>query len=255
MSHEISMGGSNIVVLLTATIDPRNMVKLVRREPQQRLDDYRNALQNCWLSNELIADLVFCENSNADLTDIHKLFAVRPLTCGRAESMSFDGQQFPRHLGKGFGEIGIISYALRHSKLLREDNPLVIKVSGRLEVVNFGKLVKLTMAHPDFDISCDFRGNLQWADSRVFISRADFLRNYLVPMQSLLDESRGITFEHILGRATHRGIADGVRWRPMQCTPDIRGVSGTTNIRYPSSLTSWLRRDGFRRLKNWTLAR
>lgn len=242
-------------MLLTATIDPGNIAMVARRDPRQRLDDYKKALQICWLSNQLPIDVVFCENSNFDLADIRNLCARRTIPGCQIETMSFDGQQYPPHLGKGFGEIGIISHALRHSEFLRDGNPLIVKVSGRLAISNIRKLLRMVQARPDFDISCDLRGNLQWADSRIFIARADFLRAYLVPMQALADDSRGITFEHVLGRATHRAIGDGLRWAPIVCTPDIQGISGTSGIQYPNSWTSWLTRDAFRRLKNWAIAR
>lgn len=249
------MSRHTIIVLLTATVDPRNTAKVARRDPHQRLEDYKTALRTCWLSEPLATNLVLCENSNNDLADIHKLCDQQLGSGRRTELISFEGLQYPPHLGKGFGEIGIISYALRHSKLLREGNPLIVKVTGRLVISNIRKLLEVTLKYPNFDISCDFRGNLQWVDSRLFIARANFLRDYLVPMQALADDACGVTFEHVLGRATHKAIGDGLKWVPMMCTPDIQGIAGTCGTPYPKSWARWFTRDVFRRLKNWIVAR
>jgi hypothetical protein len=255
VKHFASKPSRNIVVLLTATIDPRNTPMVVRRDPRQRLDDYMSALRKCWFSKQLKVNLVFCENSNFDIADIRVLCAKNANPNCRTEAISFDGQQYPPHLGKGFGEIGIISHALRHSKLLGDGNPLVVKVTGRLAIRNIRKLLRMIQEHSGFDISCDFRGNLQWADSRIFVASANFLRSYLVPMQGLADDSRGISFEHVLGRASHRAVGDGLRWVPMLCTPQIQGTQATSGVHYPDSWTRWLARDAFRRLKNWVIAR
>ena len=242
-------------MLLTATVDPRNVVKVARRDPRQRLNDYKTALRTCWLSERCIADLIFCENSNHDLEDIHQLCNQGSALGRRTEVISFEGQQFPPHLGKGYGEIGIISYALRHSKLLLDGNPIIIKATGRLMVPNIGTLIKKTLKNQSFDIACDFRGNLQWVDSRIFIARKQFLKEYLVPMQALADDSCGMTFEHILSRATHKAMGDGLRWSPMSCTPEIHGIAGTCGTAYPKSWAGWLTRDMFRRVKHLVIAR
>ena len=249
------MSNDTIIVLLTATIDPRDTAMVARRDPRQRLEDYKTALKTCWLSERLVRNLILCENSNHDLADIRRLCDQQSGPDRRTELLSFEGLQYPPHLGKGFGEIGILSYALRHPKLLQEDNPLVVKTTGRLIIRNIHKLLEKIQARQDFDISCDLRGNLQWADSRIFIARANFLRDYLVPMQALADDSCGMTFEHILGRATHKAIGDGLKWIPMVCTPDIQGIAGTSGTPYPKSRARWFARDVFRRLKNWVIAR
>jgi hypothetical protein len=249
------MSKDTTIVLLTATVDPRNVAKVARRDPRQRLEDYKTALRACWLSEQRIANLIFCENSNHDLKDIHQLCYQQSGSGRRTELISFEGQQFPPYLGKGYGEIGIISYALRHSNILQDGNPLIIKATGRLMVANIGTLIKRTLENQDFDIACDFRGNLQWVDSRIFIARKHFLQNYLVPMQDLADESCGMTFEHILGRATHKAIGDGLRWLPMSCTPEIQGIAGTCGTPYPKSWAGWFARDMFRRVKNLAVAR
>lgn len=249
------MSNDTIAVLLTATIDPRDTAMVARRDPHQRLEDYKTALQTCWLSERLVTNLILCENSNHDLVEIRRLCDQQSGPDRRIELISFDGLQYPPHLGKGYGELGIISYALRHSELLRDGNPLIVKVTGRLAIGNIRKLLEMTVGYPGFDISCDLRGNLQWADSRIFMARKNFLQEYLVPMQALADDSCDMTFEHVLGRATHKAIGDGFRWIPLTCTPDIRGIAGTSGTPYPTSWLRWYARDVFRRFKNWAIAR
>jgi len=249
------MSKNTLIVLLTATVDPRDVVKVTRRDPSQRLDDYKTALRTCWLLEKRITHLILCENSNYNLQDIHHICYQQFVSDRKIELISFEGQQFPPHLGKGYGEIGIISYALSQSKILQDGDPLIVKATGRLIVANIGAVIKATLQNQDFDIACDFRGNLQWVDSRIFIARKRFLQDYLVPMQALANDSHGITFEHILGRATHKAMGDGLRWLPMRCTPEIQGIAGTCGTSYPKSWAGWFVRDVFRRVKNWAVAR
>jgi len=253
---DIELARPKVVVLLTATIDPRNTVKVARNDPWQRLEDYKKAMSKCWLSENRPIDIIFCENSNCNLSELRRLCERNSKSNVRIEFLSFSGQECSSHLGKGFGEMGIIAHALQHATVLRRGNPLILKVSGRLVIGNIGSLLAaLQEMSGTFHISCDLRRNLEWADARLFIARASFLRDYLVPMQQMIDDSKGLTIEHILCRATHKAIGDGLKWIPTICTPQIFGVSGTTGIPYSESFAHWAALDLFRRMKNWTIAR
>jgi hypothetical protein len=70
-----------------------------------------------------------------------------------------------------------------------------------------------------------------------------------------LDDKTGMSYEHVLGRAVHRCLAEGGQWSPLPCSPGIVGISGTCNVAYPTSMFSRARRGLFHRVKSWALAR
>jgi len=60
---------NRICILLTATIDPGDMIFLKRNEPVIRENDYIESIRK-WLSIDEISSIVFCENSDYNLEKI-----------------------------------------------------------------------------------------------------------------------------------------------------------------------------------------
>ncbi len=242
-----------LVVLLTATIDPGEMESLRVRDPRIRRQAYEQALG---FYSVALPDtpVIFCENTGHDLAGIREIAARKGSRSQAIEVLSFSGNRYPVGLGKGFGEIGILGHALTHSRLLPED-ALVLKVTGRLIVRNVASLLARLARKPQVELFCDLRGNLSWADSRVFAATTRLLRDCLVPLREMADDARGDTFEVLLARAAHRALARGGRWEMLPTSPRIEGVSATSGERYPNSWIARFRRESFRWLKTRTLGR
>ncbi len=240
------------VILLTSCISPGTMPDVVRRDIHHRLQDYAEVIQN--LSRSVRnGQIVYCDNSGYDLEQLSRI----PETIGSTsawEFISLDGNK-QNDLGKGYGEMEIIRHALSHSSLITPDRR-VLKVTGRLSLRNSCSiLTNIEKDATSAEIFCDLRGNLRWADSRVFASSVRFLREYLLPLGSTLNDSLGISFEHVLARAAHAAMSDGLAWAMLPETPDLVGVSGTSGTRYPDQRTDFWRRELFRRLKTWCIGR
>jgi len=250
---DTSRGGPDIVMLLTATVDAKNTPFVTRNDPKVRLEDYKEALK-LWLSNPHTPSIVFAENSGYDLTEIRNIYNTRNRHNITVEFISFDDNGYDRTLGKGYGELRIIARALRDCRIIRPNTKL-IKVTGRLYIPNIHSLVQGIRKSPDVDIFCDFRCNLTWADSRVFCASRRFFDNFMISMQQEINDTTGMTYEHVLGRAAHRCLAEGLRWAMMPCSPIFFGASGTSNKAYPHSRFSMVKREMFRRIKSAVLAR
>jgi hypothetical protein len=242
-----------LVVLLTATIDPGMMGYLQIRDPMVRLRAYEQALR-FYLSGPPGPPLIFCENSGYDLTSIKTIAAKDNPQSRQIEILSFAGNDYPPGLGKGYGEIGILAHVLANSRCLPA-NALVLKITGRLKVRNVASLVDGLDQRPEIELFCDLRGNLSWADSRVFAATVGFLGSHLLSLRDAVDDSRGVTFEHVLARAAHLALARGSLWSMLPTTPEIQGVSATSLERYPNSWIARIRRETFRRLKVAILGR
>jgi hypothetical protein len=240
------------VVLLTSCIAPGDMTGLARSDIFQRLEDYKNVIQNL-SSSGFIGPVVYCDNSGYNLEQLARI-PVDTGSTGKWEFLSINGNR-KKNLGKGYGEMEIIRYAIESSRLITPDSK-ILKVTGRLTLRNICSICSQFEESPiSTEIFCDLRGNLQWADSRVFASSVRFLQEYLLPLESILNDSRGVSFEHVLARATHSAMSDGLNWKMLPETPDIVGLSGTSGIRYPDRRLDFWRREFFRRLKTWCISR
>ena len=240
----------SVVVLLSACIHP-NVLTTQRQDPAVRMRQYGESLRK-WGVAEGFDGLVFCENSGADLTELE----ARAQQSSRhdMEFLSFKGARFDPALGKGFGEMAIIGHALKTSRLIAGAN-LVLKVTGRIYVRNIKQLAQLLRGISDVSVFCDLRRNLTEADSRVFCASRAFIRDYLLPRAQFLNDSKGAFFEHVLAKAAHAAMADGLVWAPLPRAHWMDGVGGAADEQIRSSLVSQLRRECFRAIKNACLKR
>jgi hypothetical protein len=200
------------LVILTASIDPRGCHFLRRADPAQRLADYVGALK-LWLATG--APLLLVENSGHPLGELAELAAANLV---QLELLQFTGNDYPRHLGKGFGEMGILRHALRHSASIRRHRR-VSKVTGRLYVENFAEIAAAD-------------GSLCQAGGRTecFICERAFLHELTARMGDVND-SQGRYFEHAFSAARRH-----YDFRLMRPEPLLRGYSGTFNRLYQAGL-------------------
>jgi len=243
----------NVVVLLTACIDPGGVINTARSDPKVRLADYKQALAE-WCLGSGSVPIVFCENSGYDLSELNEIANKNAKQGKDVELLSFCGQDFPSYLGKGYGEMRIIGHAVAKSKLIKPDS-LILKITGRLFVRNNQLLIDRLSAMTQADVYCDLRSNLTSSDSRVFAANVQFLEKYLLPKCECLNDSAGIIFENVLARAIHSALDNGCQWRLMPCTPWIVGVAGTADQPIPDSMINVFFREIFRRIKTFVVAR
>lgn len=218
----------NFCVILTCTIDVKGVAFMERSNIDDRFNDYYSALE-MWLRATEADSIVFVENSGYDLSLFKELAA--KYAHKSVEFISFDGQDFDRALGKGYGEMLALKRVFDSSKLLSEKGWFV-KVNGRYFIPRFEEVAKVLATKPD--IMCDLSKNLTWADSRVFGGVNKFFESHLFHELLKVNDTKGLYFEHALVAATLRGIADGLSWKLAPFVA-IVGVSGTANEVYKRS--------------------
>lgn len=243
----------NVVVLLTACINPGGVINTARSDPIERLEDYKQALKE-WCLHSGDVPIVFCENSGYELNELRAIARENTRSGKSVELLSFSGQDFPPCLGKGYGEMRIIRYALEKSKLIKPDS-IVIKITGRLFVKNNRQLIERLSLPDTADVYCDLRFNMTSSDSRVFCATGLFLERYLLPRCEHVNDSTGDIFEKVLAKAIHAALADGWQWSMLPSTPWMVGVAATANKPIPDSRMSVISRELFRRLKKAIVAR
>jgi hypothetical protein len=168
---------------------------------------------------------MLCENSGYDLTSL------RGFAAAGVRFLSFFGNDHPRHLGKGYGEMSIIKRALKDVQ--RGD--LVVKVTGRYYVRNAGTLIGYIRSHPDCEIFCNLSADGLSADSTIFAGSPRFIEEHLLVRQNLIDDTAGVYFEHVLAAAVREAVGHGLCWAPFPEASYIEGVSASTNRSYNPS--------------------
>lgn len=247
------MMANNISIILTATIDVKGISHMERSDAHVRLADYKGALIS-WLRNPAVDSIVFVENSGYDLNELREIVANHDKCKISVEFLSFDGQDFPRNLGKGYGEMIALQYAVKHSEILAKTRKF-IKVNGRYYVPNIDKIINYFSTYSDLDVMCDFSRRISWSDSRVFAGNFRFLNDYLCSTLDLINDSVGVNFEHVLARAAHRAIADGRNWSLLPCVPRLQGIYATGNIPYKNSIHRMLAKELFYWVKRLVISR
>jgi len=211
----------NIAVVLTCTIDVQGIFDMERNDVNTRFDDYLRAFRK-WLIQDTFINIIFVENSGADLTKFRELAKASKK---KVEFISFNGQDFDRKLGKGFGEQSALSKLYEDSSLIREVNGF-LKVNGRYFLQNHYKVNKVIDC--ESNVVCDLSKMLTWADSRVFYSSNCFYQEFLAHELKKVNDVKGIFFEHALAKAVLKLIANDGKWQLMP-NVDLIGISGTSN--------------------------
>ncbi|MBV9611713.1 MAG: hypothetical protein JO091_04540 [Acidobacteriaceae bacterium] len=231
----------DVFILLTATIDPGNTPFVARQDPRVRENDYLWALKG-WLSLKERQRLIFCENSGASLKQVEQCVNAWNVQKHQVTLIATDLNSESALRGKGFGEMEILSEVLtRHS--LIGDNDLVIKVTGRHRSRNKDKFLRLLLTRsPSVDLSCNLSKNLTVGDSRMFVIKKSCAVRHLLPRQNLVDDRKGIFFEHVLAQAVHSTLLDGGTWSPLVCDPSLYGYSGTSGAKFGVNIIGRLTR-------------
>lgn len=218
-----------------------------RSNPEVRKLDYLRGL-NSWLNRDLKADVAFCENSGADLSE----FRGAAQAAGMSNSvrfLSFAGNSGAEQFGKGYGEIEMLKYAFETLPDLSQYR-YIVKVSGRYVYRNPTEIIR-RISDSTAELLCDIHHCLTYGDTRTVAFKPEVALQHLIPYQDELDENRGIVIEHLMARCIHRALLSGMKWAPLPCTPVCDGVSGSWDLPQVFSLRYLVKQSIKRRIAAW----
>lgn len=212
------------IILLTACVNPAGMAYTVLQDSEKRLLQYIIALKFYLSKTDL--PIVFCENTNYDISNYFE----KEIKEKRLEILTFDGNNFDKGKGKGYGEALIIDHAIRNSKFINQSDR-IIKITGRLIIENIVNLVR--GAKINTCIYADIIGS----DNNVccsicFISPVSFLKDYFLPDIESLNDSQNYYFEHLLFEKCKSWKSGGYKWKEFYFPILIKGQSGSTGKEY-----------------------
>jgi len=216
---------ADLILLLTATIDPRDCTKVARRDPALRLLDYMESLRR-WLLEPAINEIILCENSGSSLKDLIGIVRLHNRLGKNVQFISYnttgDG-----HRGKGYGEAGIIQHTISACAL--SESRKILKVSGRYHITNVASLVdNISSAAADV-VSCPFIVP-GWIPSECFCVSVAFLNRYLCAKRGLMNDSNRNPFEQVFADAVKEAVDDGLKHSIFGEHPQIEGISGGSGI-------------------------
>lgn len=238
---------SDVLLFITATIDCGQTPEVRRNDPVKRRQDYLIAFRT-WMSLNCDADVLLCENSNADLSSFREA-AARHESDTAVRLISFAGNVGAQLRGKGYGEIEMLSYAFDMIPELK-DYRYIIKISGRYRVINGIELVA-RIRQMSADLICDIHANLTYGDTRTVAFKPHVALTHLIPFQEEIDDTRGVLIEHLMARCVHRTLLAGGTWAPLPCTPFCDGISGSWNTPQRDTLLYRVKQDVKRKLARW----
>ena len=103
------------VILLTSCVNPNGMPFTALSDINVRKQQYLDALR--FYVNNTPLPIVYVDNSNVDIKEYN---VISNIVDDRLELLSFDGNHDKEH-GKGYGELEIIDYAIKHSNIINSN--------------------------------------------------------------------------------------------------------------------------------------
>lgn len=184
------------ILLLTACVKPNGMPQTAIKFVDERLRQYRESL-NFYLAKTNF-DVVFCENTGMDISEHYE----KEIQKGRLEVLTYEGNDFDKIKGKGYGECQIVAHALQHSQKLKQASMYqpVVKISGRHIVRNIKSIVNFTnlfIGKKSTFVCAHINNRTKGAISDFYIGTLNF-HQLFINNQSEIDESKGVWYEHVL---------------------------------------------------------
>lgn len=191
-------------LVMTATIDTKGMQDLSVSDADEREGQYRDTL-NFYLQRRWVKEIVFVENSGHDLTCFYEMAKMHPAV--KTEVISCSMNDYPRELGKSYGEMRLLDYVMDNSKAVARSGGF-IKVTGRFPFLNLDKLLLEANRRQPWALFCDTKDHpvydwlrIGWnghaADTRFFIVTTEFYRQHFYGRYRELNDSAGALVEEL----------------------------------------------------------
>ena len=215
------------VILLTSCVNPNGMPFTALSDINVRKQQYLDALR-VYVNNTPLP-IVYVDNSNVDIKEYN---VISNIVDDRLELLSFDGNHDKEH-GKGYGELEIIDYAIKHSNIINSNtNVSIIKITGRLVIVNIMTILnqlKYNILPSSNSVICSMNSDFSMADSRLLIAPLNFYKR-LIENRMAINDSEGVYLEHVLCSLIKK--QNLYAFHTFFSEPQYQGVSGSTNITY-----------------------
>lgn len=207
----------NPVILLTSCVNPNGMYETNLTNKDIRYKQYCLSIDYLLKTTKL--NIVVVDNTNIDYS--------QRFSNSRLEILYFDGNHFNRSYGKGYGEVEIISYALKKSTFISKSN-YIIKLTGRTPLINIDKYFTFYNINENTVlVDMPYRRMFR-CYSRVIFAPKSFYYDYFLKDALKINDSLGYYFEDHLYNSLEKALHDKKIKLKLVLFPFIfKGVSGT----------------------------
>lgn len=236
-------------LVMTATIDPQGMADLSISDKEVRERQYLETL-TFYLERGWSGEIVFIENSEYDLSNFYNLAGKFPNI--KTEFISCNLNDFPRELGKSYGEMRMLDYLFDHSKLVADSDGF-IKVTGRFRFLNLDRLFREAERRKPWVLFCDTKDHpiYDWlkngwnghaADTRFFIVTKDFYQKHFYGAYKRLNDSKGFLVEGLFFQVIQSQYKKENIVRRFKTEPEPAGQAGHRQISIigTNNYTGWM---------------
>ena len=228
---------NNLLIFLTACINPENMAFTALLDMDRRKKHYIDAL-NFYIEKTNLK-ILFVENSGINLSNIFQ----KEIKSGRLEILTFNGNNHKKSLGKGVGEMVILEHAIEKSIFFKKSD-FIFKITGRYRILNINQFIKQYFKNNSVDLLVNMQPKLCRADARLFGSNKAFY-NTLVKYKNTIDDTNKVYFEHVLYKAVYETVLSTLpnlgqsKFAIFHNIPRYSGVKGTDKLSYNDSWIYW----------------
>mgnify|MGYP006995093844 CR=1 FL=1 len=230
----------NIVILLTACVNPQGMSYTVLQNAKERLTQYKESIDYYVSSTTL--KIVVVENTGFNFKSLFNNSSLYD----RVEFLTFQGNDFDKEKGKGYGEAKILQYAFDNSIFLRSAD-MVVKISGRYITTNFEALMTRVRKKGVVYANLSKIRHKKLCDSRFFVAPPEFYTKYFLPICWKINDSKNVYFEHVLFEAILSWKNNNKSHSEFLFPILFSGKTGTTgriivnsNFSYPSAFIKYI---------------
>lgn len=222
------------IIFLTGCIDPGGMHMTVLTDTEKRKAQYVNAIR--FYIRSAGVPVLFVENSGNDISSEFPDEIERK----QLEIVTFNGNDYDKKKGKGYGEMLIIEEAIRSSALFNQAD-FIFKATGRYKVLNISSFLEAFHNKlSDAFFMVNLKPDLSLGDSRFFGAQPAFFEHFLVKYREQLDDQKQVYFETAIAYAVHEAVLSGKKYASLPHYPRYSAESGTGGGIYNDSWSRWI---------------
>lgn len=205
-----------IILLLTACIKPNVSDNIAISDYTKRENMYIDALN--WYINNTNFRIIFVENSGTNIKENINADS------DRIEFLTFESKPTIPERSRSYKEMEILEYAFKYSKFLTKEDLIIVKITGRLKLLNIkaivNSLAKTSQKTKGF-VSSAKNARKPFSDCRFIYFSKNFWP-YLYKQKENIWPTYGM--EWILGDAIREAQKNGLTFIYPPLFEDIEGI-------------------------------
>jgi hypothetical protein len=217
-------------LIITSTVFI-NSDMTVLTDPMEREQQYVESVLY-YLRSPYLGAIIVCDNSGFDFSFNPQLMDAVAASGKQCECLAFvaDEEKIMQK-GKGYGEGLILEYVFRTSRLLDGSGPSILKVTGRLLVLNFDAIVRKVGDGKTYfqPVGINPFMNRKKVDTRFYYVNKDLFRTWLIDAYKEVDDKAGRYLEHAYYKVLRER---SIPYSAFGIPPLFKGISGSTGLSY-----------------------